>query len=79
MGNPQVWHAAHDETKKQGRKADELCKERGIELEKMATLKEQLEISLAGFYNDLSEAEYAALTFILSKLETLLNRLKKKK
>lgn len=33
---PQDWHPAHDETKEQGRQAAEYCKERGIELGKLA-------------------------------------------
>lgn len=33
---PQPWHPAHNETKEQGRKAAEYCKERGIELGKLA-------------------------------------------
>lgn len=33
---PQSWHPAHDETKEQGRKAAEYCKERGIELGKLS-------------------------------------------
>lgn len=33
---PQSWHPAGDETKEQGRKAAEYCKERGIELGKLS-------------------------------------------
>lgn len=33
---PQSWHPAHEETKEQARKAAEYCKERGIELAKLA-------------------------------------------
>lgn len=83
-GGPQAWHPAHEETKEQGRKAAAYCKERGIELGKLAMYfslqlkgpatflvgmqtKKLLEINLEAFYNGLTEAEHAALEYILKQ------------
>lgn len=83
-GGPQAWHPAHEETQEQGREAAAYCKERGIELGKLAMYyalqlkgpatflvgmqtKKLLEINLEAFYNGLTEAEHAALEYILKQ------------